>query len=122
MKAEWLQQDLNPHHFVHKRTLNNLAKIAYLLLFKWLSCVVSTYLYAAFVCVFLSFQIHYLEWVYTLQLPECQETLCSKEEWYLKVKWLQQDIWKLSDCNRIQSHNHLVCKYTLDHLAKHLTK
>ena len=31
------------NHLVHKRTLNHLAKLA-----KWLSCVVSTYLYGAF--------------------------------------------------------------------------
>ena len=27
-------------------------------------------------------------------------------------------IWSLSDCNRIQIHNQLVCKRTLNHLAK----
>ena len=37
------------NHLVHKRTLNHLAKLA-----KWLSCVVSTYLYGAFDCMFLS--------------------------------------------------------------------
>ena len=34
------------NHLVHKRTLNHLAKLA-----KWLSCVVSTYLYGAFDCI-----------------------------------------------------------------------
>ena len=28
------------------------------------------------------------------------------------------NIWNLSDCNRTWSHNHLVCKLTLNHLAK----
>ena len=28
------------------------------------------------------------------------------------------DIWSLSDSSRIRTHNHLVCKWTLDHLAK----
>ena len=37
------------NHLVYKRTLNHLAKLA-----KWLSCVVSTYLYSAFDCMFLS--------------------------------------------------------------------
>ena len=37
------------NHLVRKRTLNHLAKLA-----KWLSCVVSTYLYCAFDCMFLS--------------------------------------------------------------------
>ena len=27
-------------------------------------------------------------------------------------------IWSLSDCNMIGTHNHLVCKQTLNHLAK----
>ena len=31
------------------------------------------------------------------------------------------DIWSLSDCNRTRTHNHLVCKRKLNHLAK-LTK
>ena len=35
-----------------KRTLNHLAKLA-----KWWSCVVSTYLYGAFDCMFLSCHI-----------------------------------------------------------------
>ena len=28
------------------------------------------------------------------------------------------EIWRLSDCNWTRSHNHLVCKQTLNHLAK----
>ena len=38
------------NHWVHKQTLNDLAKLA-----KWLSCVVSTYLYGAFEFVFFWF-------------------------------------------------------------------
>ena len=37
------------NHLVRKRTLNHLAKLA-----KWLSCLVSTYLYGAFDCMLLS--------------------------------------------------------------------
>ena len=37
------------NHLIRKRTLNHLVKLA-----KWLSCVVSTYLYGAFDCMFLS--------------------------------------------------------------------
>ena len=37
------------NHLLYKRTLKYLAKLA-----KWLSCVVSTYLYGAFDCMFLS--------------------------------------------------------------------
>ena len=40
-KHKWQQLDSNPQP-VRKRSLNHLAKLA-----KWLSCVVSTYLYGA---------------------------------------------------------------------------
>ena len=33
----------------------------------------------------------------------------------------RDNIWKLSNCNETRTHNHLVCKRTLNHLAK-LTK
>ena len=32
-----------------------------------------------------------LEWIYILQLPECQGAPCSKQARYLKFKWLQRD-------------------------------
>ena len=32
-----------------------------------------------------------LEWIYTLYLPECQGTPCSKQAPYLNFKWQQQD-------------------------------
>ena len=59
-------------------------------------------------CVFLSCQIRVLEWIYTLQLPECQGTPFSK----------QACIWSLIDWNEIRRHNQLVRKRTLNHLAK----
>ena len=49
------------NHLVHKPTLNHLAKLA-----KWLSCVVSTYLYGAFDCMFLSCHVRVSEWIHTL--------------------------------------------------------
>ena len=49
----WRWSDCNwtrtQNHLVLKRTLNHLAKLA-----KWSSCVLSTYLYGAFDCIFLS--------------------------------------------------------------------
>ena len=49
----WRLSDCNwtqtQNHLVLKWTLNHLAKMA-----KWLSCVLSTYLYGAFDCMFLS--------------------------------------------------------------------
>ena len=47
------------NHLVHKRTLNCLAKLA-----KWLSCVVSTYLYGAFDCMLSSCHMKVSEWIY----------------------------------------------------------
>ena len=49
------------NHLVHKGTLNNLAKPA-----KWPSCVVSTYLYSAFGCMFLSSHVLVSQWIHTL--------------------------------------------------------
>ena len=74
------------NHSVRKRTLNHLAKPA-----KWLNCVVSTYLYSVFNCMFLSCQVRVSQWIHTLQLPECQVTHCSKQAWNPKFKWLQLD-------------------------------
>ena len=74
------------NHLVLKRTLNHLAKLA-----KWLSCVLSTYLYGAFECMFLSCDVRVSEWIHTLHLPECQGTPCSKQARNPKVKWLQLD-------------------------------
>ena len=48
-------------HLVHKRTLNHLAKSV-----KWLSCVVGTFLYGAFDCIFLSCYLGVSEWMHTL--------------------------------------------------------
>ena len=74
------------NHLIRKRTLNHLAKLA-----KRLSCAVSTYLYGAFDCIFLSILVRVWQWIHTLELPECQGTPCSKQAPYLKIKWLQRD-------------------------------
>ena len=76
----------NYNHLVRKRTLNHLAKPA-----KWLSYAVSTFLYGAFDCMFLSCHVRVSEWIQTLQLHECQGIPCSKQAPYLKIKWLQWD-------------------------------
>ena len=91
------------NRLVHKRTLNRLTKLA-----QWLSCVVSTYLYGAFDCVFLPCHVRVSEWIHTLEIPECQETACSKQAQYLR----------LSNCNRTRIHNHLVHTRTLNALVK----
>ena len=45
--------DRTQNHLVLKRTLKHLAKLT-----KWLSCVLSTYLYGAFDCMLLSYNVH----------------------------------------------------------------
>ena len=50
----------------------------------------------------------FLEWIYTLELPECQGTPCSKQAGCLKFKWLQREsnpqqlswvfVYELSGC------------------------
>ena len=75
------------------------------------SCAVNAYLYGAIDCVILAFHI----------LIKSKSTLCN----FLKVKelleWNRCDIWKLSGCNEIQTHNHLVRKWTLKPLGKLVT-
>ena len=61
----WSLSDCNwtrtHNHLVHKQTLNHLAKLT-----KWLSCVVSTYLYGAFDCMLLSCHVRVSVWNYYL--------------------------------------------------------
>ena len=73
-------------HLARKWTLNHLAKLA-----KYLSCVVSTYLYGAFDCMFLLCHVSVSKRIYALYLAECQGTLFPKQLQYLKFKWLQLD-------------------------------
>ena len=79
--CNWAQTHNN---LVRKRRLNHLAKLA-----KWLSCVVSTYLYGEFNCMFLSCHVRIAEWIHALYLSECQGTTCSKQEENLKFKWVR---------------------------------
>ena len=74
----WTQSKL-----VCKRKLNHLTKLV-----KWLSCVVSTYLYFALILCFC--HVTYgLEWIYTPSLLECKVSHCSKQARYRKFKGLQ---------------------------------
>ena len=75
------------NHLVRQRTLSHLTNFS-----EWFSCVVSAYLYGAFACMLLSCQVHVSEWTYTLYLPECQQSLRSKQGPYQKFNWSQQDL------------------------------
>ena len=53
------------NHLVHKRTLDHLVKLA-----KWLSCVVSTYLYGASDCMFLSCHVSLVSLTHAIALAQ----------------------------------------------------
>ena len=74
-----------------------------------MSCVVSTYLYGAFDCMFISCHVCVSEWIHTLYLRGGPGTPYRK---------LAKSNWSLIDCNRPWSHNHLVCKRALGYLVK----
>ena len=99
----WSLIDINGirihNYLVWKPILHHIAKPA-----KWLSCVVSTYLYGVFHCILLS--CHIRDWLYSLR--KHQGTPCSK----------QAPIWSLIGSNGIQSNNRLVRKWTLNTLAQ----
>ena len=64
---------------------------------------------------------HFLYWLYVLIMsracfvfPHSIVTLNIKE----LLAWNRRDIWSLRDCNGTRTHNHLVCKGTLNYLAK----
>ena len=62
----------------------------------------------------LSCHVRGLEWMYTLYLPECQRTPCSKQAWYLKLKWQQRAslakvfVYELSGCGFESCCCHLI--------------
>ena len=79
----WSLSDCNGtrthNYLVRKRTLNHLAKFT-----KWLSLLVSIYLYGAFDCMLLSFHVRVSVWIYTHQFPEFQAAPGPKQIQYLK--------------------------------------
>ena len=91
------------NHLIHKWTLNHLAKLT-----KWSSCVLSTHLYGAFDFMFLSCHGCVSQWIHTLSCLNVKELLAPR----------RHEISSLSDCNWTQTQNHLVHKWTLNHLAE----
>ena len=98
--------NLTQNHLLRKRTLNHVAKRL-----KWLSCVVSAYLYGAIDCIFLSCQ-HVFQRKYPLYNCFNVKELLSRS---------RHVMWNLNDFNYTWTQNQLVRKETLNHLAK-LTK
>ena len=100
-------QTYNP--LVQKWKLNKLPKMA-----KWLSCVVITYLYGAFDCMLSS-----ITWSSMSFRVNPHSKVCLDVKELLARR--RHHICSSGDSKEIQSHNHLVHKWTLNHLAK-LTK
>ena len=86
LKLKWPTRNRTQNHILHKRILNHLAKLT-----EWLSWVVSTYLYGAFDCIFLSCHVRISHWNHTLHLRYYEGTPCLKQARYLEFNWLQQD-------------------------------
>ena len=79
----WSLSDCNwtqtQNHLVRKRTLNHLAKLG-----KWLSCVLNTYLYSAFDCMFVSCHV-------CVRVKPHSIVAWMSRNRNLKFKWLQVD-------------------------------
>ena len=84
--SDWNKTQIH-NHLLLKKTLNHLAKIT-----KWLSWIVSKYLYGAFECMSLSFHGCISEWINNLYFLECHGIPCWKQEQYLQFKSLQRDL------------------------------
>ena len=96
----WSLSDCNwtrtQNHLVRKRRLNRLAKLT-----KWLSCVLSTYLYGAFDYMLLSCHVRVSEWIHRvwIQIIECGFTLKHIRDMITTYsqKWWSQMITSKSD-------------------------
>ena len=103
----WSLSDWNwirtQNHLICKRTLNHLTKLA-----KRLSCVLSTYLYGAFDCIFLSCHVRVSEWIHLQSCLNVKDLLARS----------RRKIGSFSDCNWTPTQNYLAGKRTLKHLAK----
>ena len=88
------------NHLIRKRKLDHLPKLA-----KWLSCLLSFYMYGAFII---------MSRMSLRNNPLSIVCLNPKEP----LPRSRRQIWSLNDSSKIRSHNYLVCKRTLNHVAK----
>ena len=95
------------NHLVRKGTLNHLVKLASYWTVLWvLICTVHLILCCYHVtCTFQSESKFY-------SYLDVEELLAQNK----------RNIWSLSDCNRTRTHNHLVCKQTLNYLAERASR
>ena len=104
----WSLSDCNGtrthNHLIRKRTLNHLVKLA-----KWLSCVVSTYLYGAFDCMFLSCHVCVSEWIHTLYSQMHRTDKYSQHSSIIWPIWLNGwvFVYELNGCGFESRCSHL---------------
>ena len=73
----------------------------------------------------MSSQIRVLEWIYTLQLPECQGTGCSKQTRYRKFKWFTlkcvcdmiETYCQMHNINKYSQHSSIIWQVRLNDWA-----
>ena len=112
----WSLRDCNGtqthNHLVHKRRLYHLAKLA-----KWLSCVMRTescVMLWELICMVILTACSY----HVTHTFQNEFTLYNCLNFKKLLARNRRDIWSSSDSNRIQTHNHLIHKRTLNHLSK----
>ena len=92
------------NHFVRKRTINHLAKVA-----EWLSFVLSTYLHGGLVCMLLHTSCMYLShtyWSHTSFRVNSHSIVRLNVKEFLARN--SRHIWSLNESNKIWIQNHLV--------------
>ena len=94
------------NHLAWKQTLNHLAKLAIFIFFLMIE-LCSEYL--SVWCIWL----YHVTYAFQNESP-FYSCLNVKE----LLAWSRSKIWSLSNCNCTRTQNHLVCKRTLNHLAK----
>ena len=93
------------NHLVRKRTLNHLAELA-----KWLTCVVSTYLYGTFDCILLSCHVRASEWIHHSLAKWLSVRLQTKWMWVgITLLPLKLQIWRL-----LRARSFLAIKQTIE--------
>ena len=89
--------------------------------------IYNIYIYIIYIYIYIYIFIYVYIYIHIyMTLCSCHVTYAFQSEStlhsYLNVKELLApnscDIWSLIDCNRTQTHSHLVRKQTLNHLAK----
>ena len=111
----WSSSDSNKiqthNHLVCKQTLNHFTKLA-----KWLSCVVSTYLYGAFDCMLLSCHVRVSGWLYFIICLNVKELLARSRHHISSSSDIQEKHTLIHDMIIINCQMHSKDKYSQHNL------